>query len=103
MEITTTIDGASATIAIVGNLTVATTPSLEAAFKELPKDVTNITLDLTKLEYVASAGLRVVVSQDKKAREKGGFVRIANPNEEVMEVFDVTGLVDILEIVQDDK
>ena len=99
MELKTTIDGTSATIALVGTLTVASAPSLEAAFADLPEDVTDITLDLAELDYVASAGLRVIVSNDKKARQKGGVVRIANANEEVMEVLDVTGLVDILEIV----
>ena len=100
MDIKTTIDGTHATVALVGNLTVATAPSLEAAFADLPEDVSDITLDLAELDYVASAGLRVVVAQDKKSRQDGGMVRITNPSEEVMEVFDVTGLVDILEIAQ---
>lgn len=99
MEISTTIDGTSANLALNGNLTVATAPKLEAAFSDLPGDVVEITLDLTDLNYVASAGLRVIVSQDKKAHQNGGLIRIANPNEEVREVFDVTGLIDILEIV----
>lgn len=99
MELTTTIDGTKATIALSGNLTVSTTPSLEAAFASLPEDVVDTTLDLTNLSYVASAGLRVIVAQDKKAHQNGGLVRLANPNEEVMDVLDVTGLVDILEIV----
>ena len=99
MELTTTIDGTKATIALSGNLTVSTTPSLEAAFASLPEDMVDITLDLTNLSYVASAGLRVIVAQDKKAHQNGGLVRLANPNEEVMDVLDVTGLVDILEIV----
>ena len=99
MELNTTIDGASATIALDGNLTVATTSKLEAAFADLPEDVTDITLDLADLNYVASAGLRVMVSQHKKAHQNGGSMRIANANEEVVEVLDVTGLIDILEIM----
>lgn len=100
MELTTTIEGPNATIALVGKLTVAAAPSLESAFAELPEDVVDIVLDLTDLDYVASAGLRVIVSRDKRARQNGGSVRLANPSGEVMEVFDATGLVDILEIVQ---
>ena len=100
METSTTIDGASATIALTGTLTVASTSRLEAAFADLPEDATDITLDLTELEYVASAGLRVIVSQAKKVSQNGGSLRITNPNDEVMEVFDVTGLVDILDIAQ---
>ena len=99
MDIKTTIEGASATVALAGTLTVASAPNLEAAFSELPEGVNDITLDLTDLAYVASAGLRVIVAQDKKAHQNGGLVRLANPNEEVMDVLDVTGLVDILEIV----
>lgn len=100
MEISTTIDGTSATIVISGTLTVASSPNLEAAFADLPADVIDVTLDLADLDYVASAGLRVIVAQDKKLRQKGGLVRIANPNDEVVEVLDVTGLIDILEIVK---
>lgn len=100
MDTSTTIDGTSATIALTGTLTVASTSVLEAAFADLPDSVSDVTLDLADLEYVASAGLRVIVSQAKKATQSGGSVRLVNPNEEVMEVFDVTGLVDILDIVQ---
>lgn len=100
VEINRTIDGTSAIVAIVGNLTVATTPQLEAAFSDLPEDVADLTLDLAELDYVASAGLRVLVSQAKTMQRKSGTMRITNPNEEVMEVFDVTGLVDILDIAQ---
>ena len=100
VEINTTIDGTSAIVAIVGNLTVATTPQLEAAFSDLPEDVADLILDLAELDYVASAGLRVLVSQAKAMQRKSGTMRITNPNEEVMEVFDVTGLVDILDIAQ---
>ena len=100
MELSTTIDGTNATIGLIGTLTVASAPSLEAAFADLPEDVTDVTLDLSELTYVASAGLRVIVSRDKQARQNGGSVRLAHPNDEVMEVLDVTGLVDILEIQQ---
>ncbi len=100
MEANTTIDGTSATIALIGTLTVASTSRLEAAFADLPEGVTDVTLDLAGLEYVASAGLRVIVSQAKKVDQRGGSLRITNPNDEVMEVFDVTGLVDILNIEQ---
>ena len=100
MDIKTTIEGTSATIALAGTLTVASAPNLEAAFSELPEGVNDITLDLTDLVYVASAGLRVIVAQDKKAHQAGGAVRLVNPPDDVMEVLDGTGLVDILEIVQ---
>lgn len=98
MELSTTIDGTSATISLVGTLTVASAPSLEAAFEELPDGVVDVVLDLSELTYVASAGLRVLVSRNKWAMQNGGSMRLANPNDEVVEVLDVTGLVDIFEI-----
>ena len=100
MQLNTTITGASATIAIEGKLTVATAPELEAAFAALPEDVTDIALDMTELLYVASAGLRVIVSGNKRAMARGGSMRLLHPNDEVMEVLDVTGLVDIFAIEQ---
>ena len=98
MELSTIIDGTNATIGLTGTLTVASAPSLEAAFADLPENVVNVTLDMSDLTYVAAAGLRVIVSRDKWARQNGGSVCLVNPNDEVMEVLDVTGLVDILEI-----
>ena len=98
MDISTTLDGASATMAIAGTLTVASAPALEAAFADLPEEVSDLTVDLAELEYVASAGLRVIVAQAKNMLKSGGSMRITNPNDEVFEVFDVTGLVDILDI-----
>lgn len=98
MEISTTVDGTNATMAIVGTLTVASAPALEAAFADLPEEVSDLTVDLAELEYVASAGLRVIVAQAKNMPRSGGSMRITNPNDEVFEVFDVTGLVDILDI-----
>ena len=100
MDIITKVDGANATLQLIGNLTVAAAPRLEAAFAELADDVLNITLDLTQLDYVASAGLRVIVSKEKRLQEAGGGLLLTHPNEEVMEVFDATGLIDILKIEQ---
>lgn len=100
MQLNTTITGTLATIAIEGKLTVATAPELETAFAALPEDIVDITLDMTELLYVASAGLRVIVSGNKRVMARGGTLRLLHPNEEVMEVLDVTGLVDILEIEQ---
>ncbi len=98
MELNTTIEGTNATVAIDGKLTVAAAPALEAALSDLPGEVKNVTLDLTDLDYVASAGLRVIVSASKRCDSAGGTLRLLHPNEEVMEVFDATGLIDILEI-----
>ena len=98
MELNTTIDGTSATIAVKGSLTVATSPDLEAAFENLPEGVEDVALDVSELEYVASAGLRVIMAGDKSLRRSGGALRLVHPNEVVKEVLEITGLVVILKI-----
>ncbi len=98
MEITTTLDGTTATLALEGKLSVATSPDLEAAISGLPEDTTNFIIDLAKLDYISSAGLRVLVSTEKLASRRGGSMRLLHPNDEVSEVFDMTGLADVFTI-----
>ncbi|HAM15833.1 MAG TPA: anti-sigma factor antagonist [Eggerthellaceae bacterium] len=98
MELITTVENANAVIALDGKLTVAAAPDLEAEIAALPEDVANVDFDLANLEYVASAGLRVIVAASKRCNGAGGRLRLLHPNEEVMEVFDATGLVEILNI-----
>lgn len=98
MELTTTVEGTSATVALDGKLTVSSAPALEVELKSIPEGVNNISLDLSSLDYVASAGLRVIVSASKRYCSAGGSFKLVHPNEEVMEVLDATGLVEILNI-----
>lgn len=98
MELNTTVDGNTATIAISGKLSVATSPELEGAVNNLGEDVANFNMDLTNLEYISSAGLRVLVSTEKLAAQRGGKMTLLHPNEEVSEVFDMTGLADVFTI-----
>lgn len=98
MDLNTSIEGTSAVIAIDGKLTVATAPELEAALAEIPETVTDVALDMTNLVYVASAGLRVLVAAEKRMLRQNGALRLLHPNDEVMEVFEMTGLVDIFTI-----
>lgn len=98
MDISTTIDNTTATIVISGKLTVATSPDFESALQSLPEDVVSIFVDMTDLVYVASAGLRVIVAGEKRINRKGGNLYLMHPNEDVMEVLDMTGLVDVLHI-----
>lgn len=99
MEITVVQDGTKATLALEGKLSVATSPDLEAAITGLPVDTNEFEIDLTKLEYISSAGLRVLVSTEKTANQRGGKMTLLHPNEEVSEVFDMTGLADVFTIV----
>lgn len=84
-------------VAIEGRLDTMTAPELEAAVNEFPEDVNGVRFDLKGLEYISSAGLRVLLSTHKKYAKKGGLV-ITAPNETVKEVFEITGFSDILTI-----
>jgi anti-sigma B factor antagonist len=100
MDLTKSVDGNKATIKVTGKLTVATSPDLEAAIRELDEggEVVNYDLDFTNLDYISSAGLRVLVSTQKISQRKGGGMRILHPTDEVMEVLEMTGLSDVLTI-----
>ena len=97
MTITKNLNGSALTIALEGRLDTTTAPELE---KELNNDlsgVTELTMDFAKLEYISSAGLRVLLSAQKTMTRQGGM-KITHVNEMVMEVFEVTGFSDILTI-----
>lgn len=98
MEITVNQDGNKATITLSGKLSVATSPDLEAAITGLPATTNEFVIDLTDLEYISSAGLRVLVSTEKIANQRNGSMTLLHPNEEVTEVFDMTGLADVFTI-----
>ena len=95
MEIKTSVDGNKATIEVAGKLTVNTSPDLSAAVDQLPNDVCDLDLNLAKVDYVASAGLRVLVATDKLAVKRGGTLRLLHPTDDVMEVLEITGLSDV--------
>ena len=97
MQIIKSIDGGKLNVALEGRLDTMTAPELEAQFKDDLASVDSAVIDLEKLEYVSSAGLRVILSIHKALAGKNGLV-IKNPNETVSEVFEVTGFTDILTI-----
>ena len=97
MEIKKTQEGTALTIKLEGRLDTTTAPRLEAELKAGIGGVTELVFDFTGLEYISSAGLRVILSAQKVMNRQGSMV-IRNVNENVMEVFEVTGFVDILTI-----
>jgi anti-sigma B factor antagonist len=97
MTINKTSNGTRLTIALEGRLDTTTAPQLETEVKNTLSDVKDLTFDFTRLDYISSAGLRVLLSA-QKVMNKQGNMRITNVNETIMEVFDVTGFVDILTI-----
>ncbi len=84
-------------IEIVGRLDTTTAPALEKTINEDLGDIKNLILDLKGLEYISSAGLRVILGAQKKM-QKVGSMKVINANDSVMEVFDITGFTDILTI-----
>ena len=82
-------------VGVEGRLDTTTAPELEAALKAELKDADGLVLDLAGLEYISSAGLRVLLSCQKTMNKQGEMI-IRNANETVMEIFEVTGFADIL-------
>ena len=97
MEIIKNLDGNKLTIALEGRLDTSTAPNLEAELKSSLDGVASLILDFNKLEYISSAGLRVVLAA-QKTMSKQGEMKLVGVNDEVMEVFEITGFVDILTI-----
>lgn len=86
------------TLKLSGRLETSTAPELLGVVEEELEDVTELKLDLEKLEYVSSAGLRVLLAASKKMKAKSGAMTVHHVNEEVMEVFEITGFKEILDI-----
>ena len=84
-------------IEIVGRLDTITAPALEKTISEEIGDTKNLVLDVKGMEYISSAGLRVLLSAQKKM-QKNGSMKVIHVCEEVMEVFEMTGFADILVI-----
>ncbi len=97
MTINTKQEGTQLTISLEGRLDTVTAPELEEVIKEKLHGMTELIMDLKDIAYVSSAGLRVLLSAQKVMNRQGSMV-IRNANEDVMEIFDVTGFVDILNI-----
>lgn len=84
-------------ITLAGRLDTRTAPQFEAELKGSIDGIKKLTLDFEKLEYISSAGLRILLWA-QKAMDKEGKMVIRNVNEIIMEIFEVTGFVDILSI-----
>ena len=97
MTIEKIINGAELTLNVVGRLDTATAPQLEAEVNANLAGVTKLVFDFSGLEYLSSAGLRVLL-QSQKAMNKQGEMVVRNVNETVSEIFEVTGFADVLTI-----
>lgn len=97
LNINKTLNAGTAVFALEGRLDTMSAPELEQTLKEALPGLSALTLDLEKLDYVSSAGLRVFLSA-QKAMNGQGKMTVCHVNETVMEIFDVTGFTDILTI-----
>ncbi len=96
MNVTKKMNGSTLEVALEGRLDTMTAPQLEEELADLDK-ADSLVLDCSKLEYISSAGLRVLLSAYRTMNVKGGM-KLTNINEIVREVLEVTGFIDILTI-----
>lgn len=97
MTIESKKDAGKLTLTITGRLDTSTAPKLEEELKASYDGVTELVFDLAKLEYISSEGLRVLLSA-QKTMNKQGSMKVINVGEEIMEIFEITGFTDILNI-----
>ena len=98
LNIQKTVNGSRADFALEGRLDTVTAPELEQAIQEVLPGLTELELDFARLDYISSAGLRVLLAAQKAMNKQGGM-KIRNVNEAIMDIFEVTGFSDILDIV----
>ena len=99
MTITKAQNGSALVLSVEGRLDTVTAPDLEKEIVAVEADVNELTVDFSKLDYISSAGLRVLLSAHKAFVKKGGMV-VKNVNETLLDIFEVTGFKDILNIQQ---
>ena len=97
LNISKKIENENTVIALEGRLDTVTAPELEKELKDVLEWTKNLTFDFAKLDYISSAGLRVILAA-QKVMAKQGEMKVCNVNETIMEIFEVTGFSDILTI-----
>jgi anti-sigma B factor antagonist len=98
MNIAKTKNETALTLALEGRLDTVTAPELEATLKSELEGVTELVFDLEKLDYISSAGLRVLLSAQKTMNRQGSM-KVLHANETILEIFEITGFSDILTLV----
>ena len=97
MTIEKTVNGSATVLKIIGRLDTSSAPSLETAVDACAAGVQELVFDCSALEYVSSAGLRVILKAQKMMNAQGSM-KLIGVNDNIMEVFDITGFADILTI-----
>lgn len=97
MTVTKTLEEKVLNVKVEGRLDTATAPALEEELAEVLEEAEELVFDLEGLEYMSSAGLRILLATQKKMVLKGGM-KVVNVNDVIREIFDITGFSDILTI-----
>ena len=97
LNISKTIENGNVTFALEGRLDTTTAPELESGLREALEGATFLKMDLEKLDYISSAGLRVLLVAQKIMNQQGEM-KVTNVGETIMEIFEATGFSDILSI-----
>lgn len=97
MTINKISEGEKLTLALTGRLDTNSSPALEAELKQSVGDVKELIFDFSGVEYISSAGLRILLAA-QKVMNRQGEMKLIGVNEDVMEVFEITGFSDILTI-----
>lgn len=98
MEIFKMAEGKTMIIKVSGRIDTTTAPELDKTIKNSIENTSELILDFENLDYISSAGLRVILSAQKTMNQQGGKMKVTNVNEIVAEVFEITGFADILNI-----
>ena len=97
MNIVKELNGDTLTLKVDGRLDTSTAPQLDEEVKAITDDIKNLVFDFKGLEYISSAGLRVLLSAQKMQSNKGKMV-VKNINDDIKSIFDITGFLSILTI-----
>ena len=97
MTIEKQVTGSAMTIKVIGRLDSVTSPQLEEVTSKELEGITDLTFDFSELEYISSAGLRVILISQKTMNVQGKM-RVTGMNQEVRDIFEVTGFVDIIDV-----
>ena len=97
MTVTKTLEEKVLNVKVEGRLDTTTAPALEEELAEVMDEAEELVFDLEGLEYMSSAGLRILLATQKKMAQKGGM-KVVNVNDVIKEIFDITGFSDILTI-----
>ncbi len=94
-------NGTELTVTLEGKITSKTAPEFESAMENIPEGTETLILDFEGLEYLTSAGLRVLLTVQQKMENEGSVMKLRNVNAAIMKIFDSTGFIDVLTIEEE--